>query len=248
MRIAICDDEKKDLTHMYEMVTHYFETHSDMQTAEIDCFETAADIMNHLDYDIYILDILIGDDSGLKVAKTIRNVSGMKCEIIFTTSSSDFALAAFSVYARQYLLKPVKQQELENVLTTIIKNKEIPEKQSLFSVKTAEGMRELDTNKIICVEYTARIIHFHMQQGALIQSIYIRSSFEDSIKELLKLQNYMQTHKSFAINMDYVKEYHQGEILLQNGMLIPVSRSNAKTVKRQYLKYVSRNFAGGGNR
>ena len=238
MRIAICDDNEDDLQQVYELIREYCNVRN-IEQVVLECFRFADALVEQMNYDIYILDILIGEQSGIELAKQIRNTTGLKGEIIFTTSCTDFALDAFSVNAKQYLLKPVKKEKLYQVLDQIVQSMASKKPSVMMQVKTADGVEELAADEIICVEYTARIMRFHMQSGRIVSSIYIRSSFEENVKQLLKQPNFIQTHKSFLINMDCVQRYHQNEILMQNGMQIPVSRSNTAEVKHQYMGYLS---------
>ncbi|MDO5572836.1 MAG: LytTR family DNA-binding domain-containing protein [bacterium] len=241
MRIAICDDNENDLQRVYELTRDYFMLRGDKQ-AVLERFQSVNGLTGRMDYDIYILDILIGEQSGIDLAKEIRNATGLKGEIIFTTSCTDFALDAFSVNAKQYLLKPVKKEKLYQVLNQIMQSVREKKPPVMMQVKTADGMEELITDEIVCVEYTARIMKFHMRSGRIVSSIYIRSSFEDNIRILLQQPNFIQTHKSFVINMDHVQRYHQNEILMSDGMPVPVSRSNTTEVRHQYMGYLSIDF------
>ncbi len=247
MRIALCDDSEKDLQRIYEMTKEYFTARGDIQ-AVLECFKSSDELMEHTDYDIYILDILLGEKSGINLAKMIRERTGLKSEIIFTTSSRDFALDAFSVNAKQYLLKPVGREQLCQAMDQIINYASKKKAHAVIQVKTADGIEELNADEVICVEYTARIMKFRMKSEKIVNSIYIRSSFEKNLELLLKQPNFIQTHKSFVINMDCVQRYSQSEILMCNGMFIPVSRSNAAEVKHKYMGYISSNMPDEGTR
>lgn len=241
MRIAICDDNEDDLQQVYELIREYCNVRN-IEQVVLECFRFADALVEQMNYDIYILDILIGEQSGIELAKQIRNTTGLKGEIIFTTSCTDFALDAFSVNAKQYLLKPVKKEKLYQVLDQIVQSMASKKPSVMMQVKTADGVEELAADEIICVENTARIMKFYMRSGRMVDSIYIRSSFEDNVAILLKQTNFIQTHKSFVINMDYIQRYHQSEILMNNGLLIPISRRNVTEVRHQYMSYLSSDF------
>ncbi|MBO9671136.1 MAG: response regulator transcription factor [Sphingobium sp.] len=77
--------------------------------------ETLADVAR-LKPDILLLDIRMGQMSGLEVAETLI-ASAAPPHIIFVTAFDEFALRAFDLSAVDYLVKPVELGRLEQALT-----------------------------------------------------------------------------------------------------------------------------------
>ena len=77
------------------------------------------DYMSTTPVDIAFLDIIMDDSDGISLAMEIKRMQP-DCKIVFISSSRDFALEAFQVYASGYLLKPVTKDEIINVLNNII--------------------------------------------------------------------------------------------------------------------------------
>ena len=73
-------------------------------------------------------------------------------------------------------------------------------------------------------------------------SIYIRTSFDKEIKELEDDKSFLRVHKSFLINLNYVKKLTKNIMIMENGRNIPVSRSSALDVKKEYLLFVSQQY------
>ena len=65
--------------------------------------------------DIILLDIRMPGMDGLEAAQHLNQMSRPPA-IIFTTAFSDHALKAFEAHAVDYLLKPIKQERLEQAL------------------------------------------------------------------------------------------------------------------------------------
>lgn len=55
----------------------------------------------------------------------------------------------------------------------------------------------------------------------------------------------MQVHKSFLVNLNYVDKLASGNIVMQSGRNIPVSRTRAADVKKEYLMFVSEQYRQG---
>ena len=60
--------------------------------------------------------------------------------------------------------------------------------------------------------------------------------------ELLESENFVQVHKSFIINLNYVKLYSQSQIIMSSEKVIPISRNKQIEVKRLYLQYMSKEY------
>ena len=89
---------------------------------ELHSFQDTADLLDYMSttpVDIAFLDIIMDDSDGISLAMEIKRMQP-DCKIVFISSSRDFALEAFQVYASGYLLKPVTKDEIINVLNNII--------------------------------------------------------------------------------------------------------------------------------
>ena len=60
--------------------------------------------------DLVLSDIQLGDGISFQIFEKQL----VTCPIVFTTSYDEFAIRAFKVQSIDYLLKPIKQEELEN--------------------------------------------------------------------------------------------------------------------------------------
>lgn len=71
--------------------------------------------------------------------------------------------------------------------------------------------------------------------------IYADEQYHDSrnLETLLSQLNlhFVQCHRSFAVNLDKVKEYHRDKFVLQNGQIIPISRPYTKEIKAIIHQY-----------
>ena len=111
MDILIVDDEalaRARLRRFVEVLDHEV-------IAEAANGEEALDAINVYDPAIVLLDIEMPGDTGLEVAKKIAVLDNPPA-IIFTTAYKQYALEAFETLAAAYLLKPVKQEHLEQAL------------------------------------------------------------------------------------------------------------------------------------
>jgi DNA-binding LytR/AlgR family response regulator len=55
-------------------------------------------------------------------------------------------------------------------------------------------------------------------------------------------ENFLQTHKSYYINMRQIQRFQSNDILLKNGISVPVSRSRYSKAKESYFYFMGREF------
>ena len=94
-------------------------------------------------------------------------------------------------------------------------------------------------SRIEYIENYSRTLNVYLNDGENIRSIFIRKSFDEEIREIAGDKSFLQVHKSFLINMKYVKKLEQSEIVMESGKRIPVSKTRATDVKRTYLQFLS---------
>jgi DNA-binding LytR/AlgR family response regulator len=111
MNIVIIEDELPAFKRLSKLVTETFPAanivaHLDSVSCAKDWFE-----MNNMP-DIVFLDIQLADGSGLDLIKEVD----FKCPVVFTTAYDNYAIEAFQTKSLSYLLKPVKKEDLEQVM------------------------------------------------------------------------------------------------------------------------------------
>lgn len=243
MKIAICDDSIKDLTAIESLFGKY-QGQYPQADFEVETFTDPAQLSGQIQKgtlaDIYILDILMSGTTGIDLGNQIKN-TGSSAAIIYITSSDDFALDAYNTHAIRYLLKPIEEEHFFEALDYARSFQERA-KGPVYLVKTKQGLVSIPCSKIEYIENISRMLNVHVTDGADITSIFIRKSFEEETKALRQKDNFMQVHKSFLINLNYVKRLEGNSIIMDSGANIPISKRNTANVKRQYLLFISEQY------
>lgn len=233
IKIAVCDDCPQDLREVCRLIELEYCT---------DVFSEAEKLLKSLEegarYDIYILDMIMPQTNGISLAETIRQYEETSC-IIFLTYSGEYALQAYGVNAIRYLLKPVKEEALREALHYAENLRSLNRDDCVFWVKTAEGMIKVQIKDIVYVECSMRRMIIHTRDGREINSIFLRQSFEEEAAELLHMQNFLQTHKSYIVNMGYVDLIVTDRVILENKLEIPISKKRQGEAKRKFLQFLA---------
>lgn len=120
-RIAICEDDEMERTVLQELVKAWAEA-NDVEVF-VSSFASGEELIwNFSDrrYDILFLDILLEELDGIQTGQQIRSMDA-KTDIIYCTAMTDFALDAYEVHAKGYLVKPYDPDKIEAVLAQCIR-------------------------------------------------------------------------------------------------------------------------------
>ena len=247
MRIVVCDDSKDDLAEIEGLLEKYNENNADAAFDVMQFSDSSAlyqKIQEERLGDIYILDMIMTDKTGIDIGSLIRSTD-QRSVIIYITSSDDYALEAYGVHAVRYLLKPVREELFFEALDYAVSDAAKTTKDAEYQVKTKEGIVSLPYSRIAYIENYSRILNIWLEDGKIVKSIFIRKSFDEEVREISKDRNFMQVHKSFLVNWNYVDRLSSGSITMKSGRRIPVSRARAADVKREYLMFVSKQYRQG---
>ena len=122
-RIAVLDDDIRELDRTAKMLSLYGETHPQYEL-EIACFQETGPFMEAVcsgdrkeewAFDVLLMDIYLFDGDGIESARVLRE-KGYKGVIIFKSSSEEDAIRAYSVSALHYLVKPVSREKFDGAM------------------------------------------------------------------------------------------------------------------------------------
>lgn len=252
MKIVICDDSKEDLKKVENLLAGYERTFSGEKFA-VEKFSDASLLYDKISQndlaDIYILDMIMPERTGIDIGNLLEKAG--KSVIIYITSSNDFALEAYGVHAVRYLVKPVREEIFFEAMDYAVSyveavwnslHGEVSHREARYPVKTKDGLVTVPYSDIEYIENASRILDIHMTDGSSIKSIFIRKSFDEEIREIMTDRNFVRVHKSFLINMNHIRRLTQDSCFMEGGRNIPVSKTKAAEVKKEYLLFVSEQY------
>ena len=127
MNIAICDDQINELEHILKLLNMWQESHNTILQCKT--FRNAGELLTAARkerFTLYLLDVMMPGTDGLAAAREIRTFDEV-AEIVFLTSSPDFAYASYGVHALDYLLKPIQPENLSPILNRLTQRETEPQ-------------------------------------------------------------------------------------------------------------------------
>lgn len=230
MRIVICDDDRDSRENLQKLCKKYL----DEKETTIDVFESGdmlfADKLSTID--IAFLDIEMPGENGICVASKIHQANP-KCLIIFVTSYNEYITEAMRNYAFQFLTKPVKEKDLMIELKRA--KDEFSRRISRIVILCNGVERVLEVSKILYVESDNKHVRFVLYGGEVCSTRAKLNTFY----EFLFGKNFVAPHKSYMVNMFYVKEFDSQSVTLDNGQTLPLSRSKSEEFKTCFNRYLN---------
>lgn len=232
VKIAICDDMENDRGRIAKCIQNYFEQNPyNYQIFEFDKgSKLVADYMDeYMQYDLIFLDIFIDDEHGIDIAKAIRKYSN-DVKIIFMSTSSEFALESYDVFAYSYLLKPVHEPKIVMLMDKFLKDSQ--ELQKKLTVTFKGKILNISYSDIVYIESKNTAIIIHKKNGEAIK-IYDKLC---NIEQKLNNKRFLRCHQSYIINMDYVNCVDtEFKTVTEDRVLI--RKRSLREIKDKYYKY-----------
>ena len=114
MKVLILEDEMRAAVRLVKMIQH-LHPHAEIEDPLESVEEARQWFQNNPDPDILFMDIELADGPSFELFQTVQT----KAAIIFVTAFDQYALEAFKHHGLAYLLKPIKEEELEIALTRV---------------------------------------------------------------------------------------------------------------------------------
>ena len=237
LRIAICDDEERQLNKVTALMESYLQSRPDLN-GQLEAFRSGDALLERTEelggFDLYVLDILMPGLNGIETGRRLRAL-GDGGEIIFLTNSNDFAADSYDVRAFFYLLKPVEKNRLFQVLDAAAEMLS-QRRSSAIVITTTDGPRRLLLERIRYVERVGRCMRYYCTDG-VIDSQTIRVSFHEAAAPLLADRRFYQCGASFVLNFQHVAGVNGQIALLNNGQTVALPRTAATEFKKAWGNY-----------
>ena len=235
IRIALCDDEKSILDELSGYIKSYAEKKSGADIAVFP-FDSARTLIGAIEdgksFDVFVLDVYIGDEMGTALARDIRKL-GIESPIIFSTTSLEHAPESFETGTLRYLLKPLSPAKLYEALDVALASAE-KLSMRLIKLKTENGMESINASHIICSEAHDHYQYVTLSDGGVIK---VRMTVAELFATLSRHGGFIRVGSSYVINLRQVKNLSRTDVLLYNGIDVQIPRGKYAEIKNAFWDY-----------
>lgn len=194
--------------------------------------------------DILFLDIKMRQETGFDLLKQLPANSA---HLIFVTAHDDFGIQAIKFSATDYLLKPVRPEELVMAVHKIGRQKNAQAEQIAMLLQSYEYQR-FNTQKriaipdqhevryvlidsIVCCQADNSYTSFYLTNES--KPIVVSKSIAE-YEQLLSLYGFIRIHQSWLVNKNHIESFKKadgGYLVMNNSMSVPVSRQRKHMLK-----------------
>lgn len=231
MIIAICDDSNVDLKLSRILIVEYFKKHK--KKCSVITYETGSKLLSDYEngtvFDIVLMDIYVGNELGIDVARKLREM-GYDNLLIFSTITSEYAIESYSVKANGYILKPYSADRLESVLDRVLEQYVT----DYVRVKVRNSYVNIMYSDIIYIESCNNRCILHTTDEEY--SLYMRLD-EIENQALCNESRFLRCHRSYIVNMDHVVAVDE-QFRLDNGDSVLIRSRSKAQIKKCYFYYI----------
>ncbi|MCG9911311.1 MAG: LytTR family DNA-binding domain-containing protein [Flavobacteriales bacterium] len=210
--------------------------------------DDAVEKIKKLQPDLVFLDIEMPGKSGLMLVEELAGKAEIP-DIVFTTAYNQYAIQAFRLSAVDYLLKPIEENLLIEAVNKIKARKNIKENalklsalvhnlkhenEKTLSVPLHGGFELLPVKDIVSFEADGSYTIINLINA---KSILVSKNLKYFENQIADTPNFFRIHRSFLINLDFVRKVEKNQVELQNGAVVDLSRERKELFIQKIKAY-----------
>lgn len=234
INIGICDCNKAHREELCKFIDIYFSSHS--YSYNIFQFESADSLTayyenNDSEMNLLFTEIDLDNADGFETIKIVRQKDENLC-VVFNTSISSYVLKSFELWPFYYNIKPIEYSTFSKIMDRFInQHKNIREENIL--IKNGKKFMNLSFNEISYIESQNTTLKIHMNNYEVLKTY---GKLDDIERQLSNIR-FLRCHKSFLINMDYVKSVEAYKFTTIFGDTVSIKQREASKIKKIYYDY-----------
>lgn len=236
MRIAICDDEPEQLALIEGYVREYCQKRGipPLITACSGAVELLFRMEEQPDIEVFLLDIQMSDMNGVELARQIRR-RNERAALLFITGVSDYIYDGFNLGAINYLLKPVRREQLEACLDRAAA--QLRQWEDVLTIQLEKETYRIARRQIRYVESDGHYLSVVCEGRRL----RVKRSMREMEAELSS-EEFCRIGRSYILNLDAVERITSKEVEMLGGDRIPVPKGKYREISDRFIAH---HFRGG---
>jgi len=213
MKILIIEDEQAAVRRLQKLLSEIDATYEVI--GSLSGIDSSVEwLHSHPSPDVILMDIHLADGSSFGIFEKVD----ITAPVIFVTAYDEYALKAFKVNAIDYLLKPIKQNELENALQKVSKKpikgdegadliQRLQEagfihKAKRLLVRMGQNIKLIDLDNVAYF-YSKDKVSFAILPGS---KRYPLDQSLDQIEQMIDPLHYFRINRQFIVKMSSIEE------------------------------------------
>lgn len=216
INIAICDDDKIYIKFIIEEIEKY--TNNINHQFGIFTFTSGKVLKSKIDngfvLDILLLDINLKEDIlGTSLGKELKK-RNPDILLIYVSCSRDYYIDLAKAEPFDFLIKPIKYNELEHTLNKAINRLYYIKQNFLFSYKSNGITNNVDLKNVLYFESQHRVINIYTLDGNIHRFYYKLDTLEKEVEE--QYPYFLRVNKSYYVNFKHMDTIKNSCVLINN--------------------------------
>lgn len=230
MKIAVCEDNYAVSAFMEDYISSL-----NIRDIEYEIFSSGDDLIHYMEqekttFNIFFMDIEMPGRNGIEVSAYIRETD-KNALIIFVTDHKDYVYKVFDVLPFRFLVKPVKQEQLNQVLKEAME--QIKAIKKLYFFKIGKQQFQLKYEEILYFEGNLRKVRIVTTAGKW--EFYGRIAY---VYKQIDPTIFLQIHVSYLVNMEHIRCITESQVTLTSGDTLPISKKFRNDTKQRHMEYM----------
>jgi DNA-binding LytR/AlgR family response regulator len=229
IKIAIVDDERSVCGQLESLLLQYGKLHHlEIETEVFFSGEAFLEYLcrNRTVYHLMLLDIELGTCSGVDIGKFIREeMKDYAIQIAYISGKIHYAMALFQISPLDFLVKPLNYEQVSSLMDKLLLVSQLHADTFLykighesFQVKTKDILYFKSADRKIQVVLAERTDEFYGKMDEVIAQV--------------SSSRFLNVHKSYLVNIDFVKIFRYDSLTMCNGAVIPIAQSRRCEIRR----------------
>lgn len=232
-QIGICDDDKvfcDNLAHLVNMFSQ-----QERLIINIEYFHSGEALIDYMEehppFHLLFLDIEFKGINGVGVGKTIRDrFKNEMTQIVFVSIKENYAMQLFRIRPLDFLIKPVCRESVFNVMSEY--RRLFDGGNTFFNYHIGKSIYSLAEDEIRYLMCEGKKVKMVTNEG--IKEFYDTMS---NVEKRISNDKFYIVHKSYIVNVNYVKEFRPNEVIMVDGEKIPISQLYRKKIREKILEW-----------
>lgn len=231
MLVAICDDTQADAEKIRFSL---MDIADDLETV---WFGTGTKLLESIRggafYSVIFQDIFLENENGMDIVRAVKELSP-NTQIIFVTTSVDYAVDAFRVQAADYLVKPCTETDIVKAFARVNIRLNKPEKEPIV-LNVCKEIHIFYPDQITKLESDRHYTVIYQQNK---NSVRVRLNFTDAVTLFGK--QFIEVRRGLLVNPEYIERISNTEIILSDGSIHQLPKAKRDSVIALYTEFTTK--------
>lgn len=229
--IAIVDDSQILCEYIRECcLNYYLENKEDIS---VDIFLNGTSLLeSNKQYDFIFLDIELGIDNGIEIAKRLRK-RDKQVQIIIISGYEKYKFDAYSIHCFDYIDKPITFEKISLILKEISEYNDYGANNEILVLKTLQGIKKIQIPSILYCEHKERKTFIYTSTHTY--DLYMPLN---ELHSKLSIDNFGIPHRSIIVNYAKINLIKKDTVILDRGIELPLSKSKKSTFVKSFKNFL----------